>query len=252
MGVKMIKTKFIACILASGFGTRFGAFPPKQFQLLNNKPLYLYTLETVLTSEIFEKIVVLVRPQFKKQAVKETQELLKHNQTSIDVEIAEEERIENIKNFMFKKIKTEQPNTVVAFFDANRPFTPIELLFNLRDAALSFKAACPARPVIDGCCYIEGNNIKEIPDKEYLYSLQTPEFISIEYYEKCLSELDSKKTFKGIAELVVYSSNQIKFVKSDELSFILNKSAFSKVIKFKIEVLIYTIITVIKWIIHAH
>ena len=54
----MSKSKTIACILASGTGERFGSFPPKQFQILWNKPLYMYTLEFLISSELFTDIEI--------------------------------------------------------------------------------------------------------------------------------------------------------------------------------------------------
>lgn len=215
----MSKTNYRACILASGIGRRFKSSTPKQFKLLNGLPIYLYTLETVIASDIFDYIEVKVQEEHAKRVQDEIVNLAAHARCEVKVTVGKDERIENIKLFINEQIDKHDDEINIAIFDANRPFIPVELLEELKNACDRAKASCPARPVIDGCCYVAGENILAIPTKENLFSLQTPEFINLGYFKKCVSELPDRANFAGIAELVIYSKNQIQYVRSDERSF---------------------------------
>lgn len=215
----MSKMNYRACILASGMGRRFKSSTPKQFKLLNGVPIYLYTLETAITSEIFDYIEVKVQQEHAERVQDEIENLAAHTRCEVKVTIGKDERIENIKLFIDEQMEKHDDETNIAVFDANRPFIPIALLEELKKACDKEKASCPARPVIDGCCYVEGQNISTIPSKENLFSLQTPEFINLGYYKKCMSEIPDGVKFAGIAEIVVYSKNKIQYVTSDERSF---------------------------------
>lgn len=215
----MSKKNYQACILASGIGSRFKSSTPKQFKLLNGKPIYLYTLETAIASNIFHYIEVKVQKQHFERVQNEINSLINSADCDVVVGFGEDERIENIKSFINDQIQQHDEETNVAIFDANRPFIPVTLLEDLKEACARTKASCPARPVIDGCCYVDGQKILEIPNKENLFSLQTPEFINLGYYKKCVENLPDNKPFLGIAELVIYSQNYIEYVRSDERSF---------------------------------
>ena len=215
----MSKSKTIACILASGTGERFGSFPPKQFQILWNKPLYMYTLEFLISSELFTDIEIMVRPEFAPQVAADISGIIDEGVANIKITFGSSERIDNINEFILRREASIDFNSVLAVFDANRPFVPIELLSELYHSCLKNGAACPARPVVDGSCYIHSNEIFSIPEKENLYSLQTPEFIRLDYYKKCLDDLPNNVIFKGVAELVKYSGNRLMFCRSDERCF---------------------------------
>ena len=215
----MKKSLCIALILASGVGNRFKSNTPKQFKKLNSKPLYLYTLETVLKSKVFKKIEIKVQFENINKVKNDIKNYSLKYDCEIEVSEGGNERIENIKTFMNSIIDLKKPYLNIAIFDANRPFTPIDLILKLKESCEKTGAACPSKPVIDGCCYVEKNQIISIPDKNNLYSLQTPEFININYFQKCMQDLDINTKFMGIAELVIYSKNKIDYVKSDERSF---------------------------------
>ena len=54
----------IGVVLASGKGTRMGLNEPKQFLLLNDKPLYIYTLETFSSCEKIDYIVLVTNEEY--------------------------------------------------------------------------------------------------------------------------------------------------------------------------------------------
>ena len=53
----------IAVILLSGKGTRMGADTPKQFLLVNNRPLYLYSLRTFYLNKKIDKILLVTNEE---------------------------------------------------------------------------------------------------------------------------------------------------------------------------------------------
>ena len=48
----------IAILLAAGSGSRMGLDEPKQFIMVNSKPLFLYALETLNAHKDIDKILV--------------------------------------------------------------------------------------------------------------------------------------------------------------------------------------------------
>ncbi len=56
--------KFSAILLSGGIGSRFGSHIPKQYQMLNGKPVALHSLELFLKLECFEEIVIVCDPYY--------------------------------------------------------------------------------------------------------------------------------------------------------------------------------------------
>lgn len=58
----MLQEKLIVLIPASGIGTRFGGQIPKQYLLINGKPILQHTVEIFLGIEIISEIIIVVHP----------------------------------------------------------------------------------------------------------------------------------------------------------------------------------------------
>src|ERR1700733_8189050 len=57
-------TRCTAILLMAGIGSRLGSPTPKQFHLLGSKKIYLHTLETFLTSGLFQQIILVCHPDW--------------------------------------------------------------------------------------------------------------------------------------------------------------------------------------------
>jgi 2-C-methyl-D-erythritol 4-phosphate cytidylyltransferase len=54
----------VGIILAAGVGSRFKSDKPKQFFLLNGKPVLYYTIKSFVDSQLFDKIIVVLSKQY--------------------------------------------------------------------------------------------------------------------------------------------------------------------------------------------
>jgi 2-C-methyl-D-erythritol 4-phosphate cytidylyltransferase len=69
--MRFMEPRFTAIVLMAGIGSRFGSPTPKQFHQLGSKKIYLHTLETFLTSELFHQIILVCHPDWIDEVQKE-------------------------------------------------------------------------------------------------------------------------------------------------------------------------------------
>lgn len=177
--------KAVAVILASGSGQRFGADNvPKHLTPILDVPILVWTLNTVIKSSIFSSVIVVTR--------------------KADLSVTESVLIEYFNKDEFPILLTEGGNertaslllgfqslvnanlvdseSIVALFDANRPFTPESQLRELYDVALDGECSVPARPVINGVAKAEAGRILEVPTKSSFVEFVTPEFLRLDAF----------------------------------------------------------------------
>jgi len=56
--------KLSAILLLAGSGLRFGSSIPKQFQDLLGKKVYRYSLDTLISTNFFHEILLVIQPEF--------------------------------------------------------------------------------------------------------------------------------------------------------------------------------------------
>jgi 2-C-methyl-D-erythritol 4-phosphate cytidylyltransferase len=157
-----------AVIVAGGSGTRMGTSTPKQFLLLNGRPLLMYTIEAFAKSGCAGKIIV-VLPQ------KETgmwQQLLETYRFNIEHKVVAGgmTRSESVRNGL-KHVPNE---SLVAIHDGVRPLATDDLINRCFTEAMEFGNAIPAIPVVDSLRMVTGEKNK-IADREAFRIIQTPQ-----------------------------------------------------------------------------
>jgi len=90
--------------------------------------------------------------------------------------------------------------TIVALFDANRPFAPMSQLQGLYEAASEYGCSCPARPLVNGVARMDSKRILEVPDKSNYFEFVTPEFMRLSALKTGLENSE-----EGFCSLVEYS-----------------------------------------------
>ena len=176
----------VAVVLASGSGERFGRTQtPKHLTPLLGAPTLVWTVNTVLKSKLFSAIVVVTSAR----NVKITEETLANyfHQIGLSIFITEgsTNRTQSF-NLGFANLierKLVDKSSIVALFDANRPFVTSVQLLELYKAMESHGCACPARPVVNGVATVSENKITSVPLKSDLMEFVTPEFIRLDKYD---------------------------------------------------------------------
>ena len=163
--------KRYALIVAAGSGSRMGIDRPKQFLLLQGKPVLMHTVEAFYNYDPeIQLIVVLASDQ--KEYWRELCQ--KHNfQIRHLVVDGGETRFHSVKN----GLEHVEGDALVAVHDGVRPIIDRELLEALFLAAEKDKAVYPVIPVVDTLRKMD-NGKNEIADRSKYCLVQTPQVFS--------------------------------------------------------------------------
>ncbi len=190
-------------LLMAGQGERFGDPIPKQFHLLNGKPLYQWTLERLENSKLFDEIILVCPPE----NVKEVQ-----SATTNTVIPGGSTRQES----SYLGLIAAAGADIVLIHDAVRPSVSERILRENIEKALLHRAVDTCIPSTDTIVYSPtGTTIETIPcRREYLRG-QTPQTFS---YNLILEAHRKTKTTNATddCQLVLELKKKIYIVKGEE------------------------------------
>jgi 2-C-methyl-D-erythritol 4-phosphate cytidylyltransferase len=151
----------------AGIGSRLGSPTPKQFHLLGSKKIYLHTLETFLTSEFFQQIILVCHPDWVNEV---------KNEIPQDPQIVIIAGGPTRQSSSLLGLQACNPTDFVMIHDAVRPFVSREILERNITAVQNHRAVDTCIPSADTIVHSEGGElITSIPTrKEYLRG-QTPQ-----------------------------------------------------------------------------
>lgn len=156
-------------ILMAGRGERFGDPLPKQFHPLASIPVYLWTLERLVKSNLFEEIFLIVPPEM----VEEVQEIV--GPTHQVIAGGETRQASSYAGLLACGPETE----IVLIHDAVRPFVSEQILKENIDLARTFGAVDTCIPCADTLvCSPSGETIHSIPKRSDYLRGQTPQTFS--------------------------------------------------------------------------
>lgn len=190
-------------ITAGGKGLRMGAELPKQFILINGKPILLYTLELFFRYD--PKIeIILVLPD---AHISYWQELIVKHKVSIHHHIAVggKTRYHSIKNGLI--IATGK---LIGVHDGVRPFTSNKVIIDVFKAAEQFGAAIPTMPLVESIRKVNGQNSEALDRSRYV-SVQTPQCFQAPILKAAYS-LEYQNNFTDDASVVEASGAKINLV----------------------------------------
>ena len=211
--------KSFAIILASGSGSRYGDnFQPKHLLKVNNIPIISWTLNSVILSKIFHKVVIVTKEEYLNSTMSAINMHYDINKNNIFKAIGGAERMDSF----FNGLKTINENyelndsDTLALIDANRPFFSPNQLVDLNRLALKIGCSCPARPVVNGVARINKDKIVEIPKKESFMEFVTPEIIKYKVLKNSLNMSDMMK--KSLIEYALIVNVKPGYIISSELN----------------------------------
>ena len=155
-----------ALIVAGGNGSRMNSDIPKQFLMLKNKPILMYSIEKFVQ---FDNII-LVLP------VGQTdywQKLCLNYNFNInhDVVTGGKNRFQSVK----KGLSYIGENSIVAIHDGVRPLISKKQINSLLSKVKKGIGVIPVVPVVDSIRKLEGKNISANIDRSNLFKVQTPQ-----------------------------------------------------------------------------
>ena len=205
--------KKYAIILAAGKGTRAGIDLPKQFYIINNKPLIIHTIEKFLSIKNIK--IILVIPKNKIDYWKKISKIYSLHSNIIIVK-GGKTRFNSVNNAL-EKIKEEG---TVAIHDGVRPFLTVKLIKKLFKNGIQKNNAVPYVNLSDSIRKINKKTNQNINRKNYVL-IQTPQVFNIseikKAYKKNLAYNNDK--FKDDASVYETLNKKINLIKGEDLNF---------------------------------
>lgn len=211
----------IAIILSGGVGSRMGLDIPKQYILVNGKPVIGYCLETFLKNDRIDVLVVGVADEWKSFV----QEYVAMLSTAKKVLYAEpgETRQYSIYNAM-KVVKGcgATDGDIVIIHDGARPLVSESLINNCIDACRDVDGIMPVIPCKDTVYLSEdGEKIDALLNRSHLWCGQAPEAFEFSKYIKAHEEMSRKELLNvnGSTELAIKAGLKCRMIPGDPMNF---------------------------------
>ena len=209
----------IALVLAAGSGTRMNNAQPKQFMLVNNKPLFLFSVEAFQNNKDIDAIVIATNEEYVDLVKDYTKELTK----VISVIKGGETRQQSVYNGL-KEIEKNirNPKDLVLIHDSARPLVSQRIIDENISLGKQFGAVDTVVAASDTIINSKDNEtINEILNRSELYQTQTPQTFEFglikNAHERAL--LDNVPNVTDDCKLVMHFGIQVHFAKGDKLNF---------------------------------
>lgn len=201
-------------LLAGGVGKRMGADVPKQFIIVEGKPIIAYSIENFQRNEQIEKIVVVcvkdwidyVKKIVKEYGLTKVEWIIEGGNTGHD----------SIKNGVFFLKDKVNPDDYIIVHDAVRPILPQKAINEVLRVAHEKGNASSSIVCHPPIVYTEDgeSGVKDI-DREHVMLTASPqayEFsLALNCYEK--AEAENKNNFTFTSSLLIYYGERVYFAK---------------------------------------
>ncbi len=203
--------KKIAVIVAGGNGSRMNSALPKQFLLLNNKPVLFYTLDTFLKA-YSDLNIILVLPE---EYIAAGQEIIDAYFDYNRIQITEggRTRFHSVQNGL--QLVTEE--SIVFVHDGVRCLLSTDLIHRCYVAALEYGSAVPVTDSKDSV-RLQREDRNEAIDRNMVKLVQTPQT----FHSKILLpayKIDFKDKFTDEATVVEAFGLKVHLVEGEENNF---------------------------------
>jgi 2-C-methyl-D-erythritol 4-phosphate cytidylyltransferase len=203
------KIKITGILAAGGSGKRLGKASGKQLLMVNNKPVFIYSLEKIYPY-VDEIIVVIEKDNINK--CKKLLEKYKLTKKVKDVVAGGRERVDSVEN-AFNTVSAD--TKLVLIHDGARPLVNKKIVQDVIKAGIKYKAAVPAVRVKDTIKIEKNGFVLRTPLRAELWAAQTPQIIT---RELLTAAFKNKKILKDITDdvsLVEKMNKKVKIIEGD-------------------------------------
>lgn len=207
----------IAIILAGGVGLRMKTSCPKQYILVDGKPIITYCLETFEKHEDIDKIIIVVSEEWK-QYVEECVEKYKITKVCgyASAGKTRQQSIYNGLKFIYENVKD---TNICIIHDAIRPLVSKEIISDCIIGATEEDGAMPVVSIKDTVYQsTDGKNIDNLLKRAELFAGQAPESFNFKKYfdiHNTVNEEEIKNT-TGSSEIAFRYGMKIRLIKGSE------------------------------------
>ncbi|HVK98031.1 MAG TPA: 2-C-methyl-D-erythritol 4-phosphate cytidylyltransferase [Flavisolibacter sp.] len=202
--------KKYAVLVAGGVGSRMGSMMPKQFLLVNDRPVLYYTIKSFLDA-YSDLEVILVLPPDHLDLGKEIIDAF-FDYSRIKIASGGETRFHSVKN----GLQLVEDESIVFVHDAVRCLVSPELIQRCYEHAIKMGSAVPVVYSKDSVRFLkEEENDNEVVERDKIVFVQTPQT----FHSKILLsafEIDYKERFTDEATVVEALGLKISLVEGDE------------------------------------
>lgn len=183
--------KNYAVILASGSGKRFQSDLPKQFAKINGKTVLEYSIEAFENNYHIDGIIVVIHPQYHDLAC----EIVNNNGYKKVLVVVNGGKDRKDSSYIGVNAVIE-PDANVLIHDCARPFVSQEAISKCVKSLETFEAVALAIPSSDTVIRVNNGVITDIPKRESLMRIQTPQCFRLSLIKKAheLSKGDNNFT----------------------------------------------------------
>ena len=186
-------------IVAGGKGSRFGADIPKQFCLLDGRPVVMHAIDRLRAALPDGKFIIVISESEKDR----WDELCRqYNFTSPVIAFGGDNRWESVKNGMGVIPADARPNSTVLIHDGARPLVDTATVRQVCAATVNTDGAIPAVKVSDSLRRLDENHIGSEPvDRNDFRAVQTPQGFTLWRLREAYS-LPYEETFTDDASVM--------------------------------------------------
>lgn len=193
----MVRKRCTAVVLAAGSGRRMKSNVPKQFMMLDGKPILWYALRTIEQSEIIDDCILVTGAEDISYVTQEIVE--KYGFRKVDMVTAGgPERCCSVANAMqilgHGNMRVPNRDGYVFIHDGARPFLTEEILRDTYEAVRKYHACVAAVPSKDTIKLADEEGFAAVtPDRKLVWSVQTPQVFDTELIVGAYKKLREQK-----------------------------------------------------------
>jgi 2-C-methyl-D-erythritol 4-phosphate cytidylyltransferase len=209
--INKIMQNIYAIILAGGYGKRLNSELPKQFILLNKKPVIIHTIEKFSLPRI-SGIIIVVPEDY----ISYTEKLLKQYSIKNIIKIIKGGETRQGSSYNAIKCMNFNGSDILLFHDAARPFISKKIISNCIEETESNGSAGVYVRTTDTIAEIENKFVKSIPRRDLLYNTQTPQAFKYNIIKEAHDlGLSSENIPTDDVQLVINAGYKVKICEGD-------------------------------------
>ncbi len=168
----MKRRNIINIIVAAGSGSRFGASLPKQFCLLNDRPVLMHAIQQMRNALPDSFLIVVLNCDF----IDYWKGLCdKYHFNSPLIVAGGDTRWQSVKNGLDSVIDRITANTIITVHDGARPIVERDMASRVVDSATTHSGAIPAIALTDSIRQIMPDGNSAPVDRSCFRAVQTPQ-----------------------------------------------------------------------------
>lgn len=211
----------IAIILSGGVGSRMGLDIPKQYVLVNGRPVIDYCLETFMTNDRIDVLVIGVAEEWK-SFVEERVALMPSAKKVLYAEPGETRQYSIYNAMKVVKSAGAAEGDIVIIHDGARPLVSESLINGCIEGCHDADGVMPVIPCKDTVYLSEnGKKIDALLNRSHLWCGQAPEAFEFTRYMKAHDDMPREELLRvnGSTELAIKAGLNCMMIPGDPMNF---------------------------------